>query len=86
MRIVIVWIVTSILIFTVSVSWWVSQPVVIGVSRGINATIYSNPNARNVATAIEYVSYAWGPLLIIFLLAWAIINSQKRDIESEIYG
>ena len=86
MRIVWVWITASFLIFTISISWYVSQPVVIGMSRAINATIYDNPNARNVATAVEYVSYAWGPVLIIFLLAWAVISSQKRDIESEIYG
>ena len=85
MRVLIVWIVATTLIFMVSVSWYVSQPLVIGVARGMNSSI-TNANARNIATAVEYVSYAWGPLLIVFVLLWAIISSQARDVESEIYG
>ena len=85
MRVLIVWIVATTLIFMVSVSWYVSQPLVIGVARGMNSYI-TNANARNIATAVEYVSYAWGPLMIVFVLLWAIISSQARDVESEIYG
>jgi hypothetical protein len=86
MRIVKVWLVAFFLIFTITAGWYLSQPAVIGLSRGINATVYDNPSARNVSTAIEYVSYVWGPLLVCFILVWAIMSSQKRDIESEMYG
>lgn len=85
MRIVLVWIVTIILIFTVSLGWYVSQPIVLGVSRGLNTTI-TNPQGRLVATGVEYVSYVWGPILILFILLWAIISSQQRDITSEVYA
>lgn len=85
MRIVMVWIVAITLIFTVSVGWYVSQPIILGVSRGLNSSI-TNPNGRNIVTAIEYVSFAWGPILILFVILWAVISSQRRDIESEIYG
>jgi len=85
MRIVMVWIVTIILIFTISLGWYVSQPIVIGVSRGLKSSI-TDANGKLVATAVEYVSYAWGPILNIFVLLWAVISSQKRDVESEIYG
>jgi len=85
-RVVKVWIMASIIIFTVSLGWYVSQPVVIGFSRSLNATISGNQNAVNAATAIEYGSIIWGPLLIIFILLWAIVSSQQRDVESVIYG
>ena len=85
MRIVLVWIVTIILIFTVSLGWYVSQPIVIGVSRGLNSSI-TDTRGRIVATTVEYVSYAWGPIFILFILLWAVISSSKRDIESEVYG
>jgi len=86
MRILRVWILASIIIFSVSLGWYISQPVVIGFSRTLNSTIASNPHAANSAKAIEYASIAWGPLLIIFVLLWAIVSSQQRDVESVIYG
>lgn len=86
MRIVMVWIVATTLIFMVSVGWYISLPVVVGVARAINSTVGNNSNARNIVTAVEYAGYIWGPLLIVFLLLWATINSQRRDVESEIYG
>lgn len=72
--------------FMVSLGWWISIPVVIGISRGLNASYYADANARQVATGVEYVSYAWGPVLILVILLWAVISSSKRDVESEYYG
>jgi len=85
MRIVLVWVVAITLIFMVSLGWWVSQPVVIGVSRSINSSV-TDDRGRLAATAVEYSSYAWGPVLICFVLLWAVVSSQRRDVESEIYG
>ena len=85
MRIVRVLVVGIILIFTVSLGWWVSQPVVIGVSRGINASV-TDARGRTAMTAIEYGSYAWGPLIDVFILLWMITSAGKRDVESELYG
>lgn len=86
MRILIVWITAFILIFFVSISWYISQPIVLGVSRALNASYYEDPNGRNIALAIEYASYAWGGVFIIFILLWAIVSSKKYDAESEMYG
>ena len=85
MRIVLVWIVTIILIFTVSLGWYVSQPIVLGVSHGLASSITSS-QGKLVARSVEYVSYVWGPILILFILLWAIISSQRRDITSEVYA
>lgn len=86
MRIVFVLIIGSILLFSVTVGWYISQPVVIGFSRGINSTVYDSAGARNALTAIEYVSFAWGPVMDLFILLWMILNASKRDVESQIYG
>lgn len=80
-----VWLTASVLIFSISIGWYVSQPVVIGVARGVNSTI-TNQQGRNVATFVEYASFLWGPIVILFILLWAVISSQRRDVESEIYG
>lgn len=86
MRILLVWVTAIALIFMVSLGWYVSLPAVIGISRALNNTYYDNPNGRNVATAVEYASFAWGPVINLFILLWAVISSQKRDVESEVYG
>jgi len=85
MRIVYVWLWTFTLLFMISVGWWVSLPVVIGVSQGLRPQI-TNPNGLNIATAVEYVGYAWGPLFDGFIILWALLNSQRKDVESEVYG
>jgi len=86
MRIVVVWLTALILLFVVSVGWYASLPIVIGVSQTM-ANYYSESSlASNIALAIEYVTYAWGPLLDLFIVLWAIMSSQRRDVESEVYG
>jgi hypothetical protein len=85
MRIVFVWLSAFTLLFMITLGWWVSQPVVIGVSQGLRTQI-TNPNGLLVATGVEYVSYVWGPLFDVFILLWAVLNSQRRDVESEVYG
>ena len=85
MRIVMVWIVAVTIIFTISLSWWVSLPVIMGVSYGLNSSITA-PQGRNIAKGVEYVAYAWGPVLVLFILLWAVVSSQRKDIDSSIYG
>lgn len=85
MKIVRVLITASILLFVVTVSWYISQPVVIGFARSLRPMI-SIQAGLNIATAIEYVSFAWGPLLDGFILLWAAISASERDVESQIYG
>lgn len=86
MRIVMVWITAFSLLFIITLGWYVTLPVIIGVSRNLNATTSDNPNVANISTAIEYAAYAWGPIMMLFIVLWAIISSQKRDVESEVHG
>lgn len=85
MRILFVWVVAIALIFMVSIGWYSTMPVVLGMSRSLNATYYADANARNIATAVEYATYAWGPVFILFILLWALVSSSKRDVESQYY-
>jgi len=86
MRILLVWVVAISLMFLVSLGWYTTLPVLIGISRALNNTYYENVNARNIATAVEYASYAWGPVFCLFILLWAVVSSAKRDVESEVYS
>ena len=83
MRIVAVWFVAVVLIFTVALGWWLSMPIVFGISRSLNVT---SPEGQNAVLAVEYGNIAWGPVMIIFILLWALISSSKYDRESVIYG
>jgi len=85
MRIIVVWMTAIFLIFVISLGWYVTLPTVIGVSYALNSTL-THSTGRSISAGIQYVAYAWGPLLCIFILLWAIISSQKRDVESEVYG
>lgn len=86
MRILRVIVIGCILLFITTVGWYISQPVVIGFARAVNATVYSNPNARGAVTAIEYASFAWGPIMTLFVVLWIIYSASQRDVESQIYG
>lgn len=86
MRILRVLVIGSILLFISTLGWYVSQPVVIGIARAFNATTYSNVNARNAVSAVEYGSILWGPIMTLFVLLWMIYSASQRDVESVIYG
>jgi len=85
MRIVRVLIIGSILLFVSTIGWYISQPVIFGLTRGLNSTISADANAVNVATAIEYASIAWGPLMTLFIVVWMVASASKRDVESVLY-
>ena len=80
------WVVAIVLLFTTTVGWLVSIPIVVGVARGLNNTLPASGSGRSIATMIELLSFVWGPLFDIFILGWAVISSQRRDVESEVYG
>ena len=85
MRIVFVWLTAFTLLFAVSMGWYVSLPVVLSMSNGLKPQI-TEARGLTLAVAVEYVSYVWGPLCDVFIVLWAILNSQKRDVESEAYS
>lgn len=86
MKIVYVLVIGSILLFVTTIGWYISQPIVLGMTRAVNATVYSDPNARNIVTGVEYASFAWGPVFSIFIILWMVLSAIRRDAESVMYG
>jgi len=84
MRILFVWLSASVMIFTVTVGWYVSQPAVLGVAYAIKTSI-TNPTGQSIATLVEYASFWWGPLIDLFILLWAYVSSQRTEYESYAY-
>jgi len=82
MRILSIWITALILMVAISLGWYISLPVVFGMTGGIGQLSLSSP-ANNIRVLAQYVTVWWGPLLILFILLWAIISSQKVDPTSE---
>jgi hypothetical protein len=68
----------------ITVGWWVCLPIVAAVSNALKPSM--GASGLNVATAIEYANYVWGPILDVFIVLLALLNSQRRDVESEVYG
>lgn len=85
MRILWVWVVAIILMSSVSFGWYVSLPVVFGISEGL-AGVGLSGTAQGIVTVIQYVTIWWGPIMILFILLWALISSQRVDPTSERYG
>lgn len=86
MRMIAVWTLTILICLTVAIGWYISVPIVLGISHSLNSTYYGNVNARNIATAVEFATFAWGPTLICFVILWAVVSSSRYDQESVVYG
>lgn len=69
----------------VALGWYTSLSFVLGISHNFNATTYGDANARSLSTGIEYMAYAWGPIMCAFILAWALVSASRYDAESEVY-
>ena len=85
MRMVIVSIVALGLFFIVTVSWYVTLPVTIGVARAINGTI-TLAQAQQTVNVIEYACYIWGPLFDGFIVLWWFMTATQTEVESRLYA
>jgi len=81
-----VWVLAICICLLIGVGWYATLPVVLGISNALNSTYYGDANARNVAVAVEYASFAWGPVFICFVILWAVVASSRQDQESVYYG
>lgn len=83
MQLFYVWLTALVLITSISLGWYVTLPIVSAFADGIANYTSADPNARNIVQLVEFANFVWGPIMVIFILFWAIIYSQKRDVESE---
>jgi hypothetical protein len=84
MRPLFVWITVAILLFVESMGWYLTVPIVLGISHGIQN--YTNgTQAGNIVTIIEVVAFVWGPIMMLFTVLWGFVAMGTRDAESEMY-
>jgi hypothetical protein len=84
MRVLMVWFTTIVAIFIISISWYISNGIVLTISYQTMGDLTTQ--AFSVLTLLQYVAAWWGPLFDIIVILWAIINSQEIDPNSRIYG
>ena len=85
MRMIRVWISCFIFMFVVTASWWLTLPMVISIADTLKPMTLI-PEASLLIDTVSYIATLWGPLLDFFILIWAFMESQRRDVESEIYS
>lgn len=86
MRILMVWIVALVLMATITIGWYISNTVVNQIASGNMDLIGTSGKGFSLLKLIEYVNIAWGPILDLLVLLWAISSSAARDVTSEIYA
>jgi Ni,Fe-hydrogenase I cytochrome b subunit len=84
MRILYVWLTALSLMTFVSIGWYVSMPIVYGVANALRPSITMGSGPAIVGFVI-IANISWGPIFDVVLLLWALISSQQKDVESEIY-
>jgi hypothetical protein len=89
MQIVVVWVVAFTLIAATTSAWYITQPLAIKTinqsqnytqTEGINIT-----GSDSTYLFLTYTVYWWGPVFDLVWIAWAIMSSVRRDVESEAY-
>lgn len=79
------WITALILSLGITLGWYISNLVVNNIASNSMTIIGTTGEAFNLLKLLEYVNIAWGPVLVFFVIIWAIASSATRDIASEGY-
>jgi hypothetical protein len=77
MRIVYVWLTAIAVCFVLTVGWYVCNDVVTAIVQGSMGDLAGK--ALSLTSLVEYVAIAWGPILDIIVIIWAIVSSQATD-------
>lgn len=86
MRMIIVWFVALTLMFTVTVGYYFTLPIAFALSSTIETQVSMLPAALQVLRIVEYVVILWGPIWDLFILLWALMESHRIDVTSQVYG
>lgn len=84
MRVLFVWVTAIIVLFIVTVGWYISSQVVVTIAS--QAMTGLTGRAFSLLTLVEYVAAWWGPILDVVVLIWAILNSQEIDPNSRAFA
>lgn len=85
MQILYVWITALVLCLSITIGWYISQDLVNQIASSNMDLIGTSGRGFNLLKLIEYVNIAWGPVFDFLVIFWAIVNSARRDITSEVY-
>lgn len=80
MRILFVWLTALMLVFIITVSWYVSQGVVSSIANGLLSD--ATGQGENIRDLVLYANIIWGPLFSVLVVIWAIVSSQANSAES----
>lgn len=85
MQILYVWITALVLCLSITIGWYISLDLVNQIASSNMDLIGTSGRGFNLLKLIEYVNIAWGPVFDFLVILWAIVNSARRDITSEVY-
>ncbi len=77
MRILMVWLTCVVLLFVITISWYISQGIVVPIAHSFLGDVEGQ--ALSTAQLVEYASIIWGPLFDGLVVLWAIVSSQAED-------
>lgn len=77
MRVLNVWVTAVIVIAILTICWYVSMDIVVTITHAALSDVTGQ--ALSITVLINYVAAWWGPIFDVFVLLWAIINSQEVD-------
>ena len=83
---IVVWTIAFVLLFTISVMWYVTLPVAFALGSSVESQMATLPAALNMLRLVEYVVILWGPIWDFFIVLWAFMESHRVDVTSQIYG
>ena len=86
LRIIFVWITAIFLWGVIVFAWYASQPLVYSIVTVANSTLANIENSTTVttkssqtATVLLLFNNIWAPIMVIIVLVWAVISSQRED-------
>ncbi len=84
MRIIIVVAVAIVTMIPVSIAWYTLLPIAYSIGSQIESI--ASGQALTTLYIAEYVALLWGPLWDIFIILWAVVESQRVDYQGITYG
>lgn len=82
-----VWIVGLALLSMVTISWYVTQPIIYSLTEGTEPILedLGENSTQSVHTFnfIRFFGTVWGPIFDGVIILWMLVSSSRRDIESD---
>ena len=77
MRVLYVWFTAITVSFILILSWLVANTVMVSIASQALADVTGS--ALALVTLLEFIVAWWGPIFVVIVILWAIINSQETD-------